>query len=566
MTISLLIPVYKGSKTLPDALDSIIGQKISPDEVIIGDDTKPDDLEEIEMTKKIIIDFKNKVKFPVIYIKNKQNLGCQKNFQTLINKACKDIILFLAHDDLLSKNAVSITKQLFNKYKDIGFMTRPYFWFEKQFDKPIRYVPPPTKNNLIIPSINNLIKQDNLGQINQMVRAVFGSIGQISGLAVRRKFISEIFHSDIFTGHMYPIVDIWKKQSGIFIKDYIVAIGTLSSQSRMLPGIYKDSPTQQWIKLFKYFFNKPSHKTIYSVCLNLITTNFTGLIQIKNYGLFNDVVKEILLLVKLRTINLVNLKFWTYIFIVLIIPKQILRYLTDFYKRHINSKLIPKIFFDKKMAKNIDLSKHKIVHDRMSNCYFDMIGQFAKNTKNKKILDIGCGFGNYTSLFLHSKNSVYGLDIEDNRLNQYKSFKFQLYGGLVFPYKSKTFDVVTCFDVLEHIENDVQMVSEIYRVLRPGGKIFIATPNRYRFASIIKMLIRNRDTFPKIMQTAGIGGISIHIREYTAKELYKIFARSKFKNISVSTIWFGLRGKINIGFDQNILPILNHSLFLKASK
>ena len=68
------------------------------------------------------------------------------------------------------------------------------------------------------------------------------------------------------------------------------------------------------------------------------------------------------------------------------------------------------------------------------------------------------------------------------------------------------------------------------------------------------------------MQEKGIGGKSFHVREYTEHELYTLFQNAQFRDITISTLWLGVRGRINIGVEQNIIPFLNHSLFLLAYK
>jgi SAM-dependent methyltransferase len=44
------------------------------------------------------------------------------------------------------------------------------------------------------------------------------------------------------------------------------------------------------------------------------------------------------------------------------------------------------------------------------------------------------------------------------------------------PFASESFDVVTAFDLIEHVERDDQLIAEAYRVLRPGGVVLIAVP------------------------------------------------------------------------------------------
>ncbi|KKQ38584.1 MAG: Glycosyl transferase family 2 [Candidatus Roizmanbacteria bacterium GW2011_GWA2_37_7] len=353
MTISVLIPVYKGSQILEAALESVLNQTEKPDEVIIGNDTPADNTQENKKIAALIDAFEKKAKFPVTSITNKHNLGCQKNFQKITDTASKDIVLYLAHDDILSINAVSIVKNVFQNNPKVGFATRPYFWFFDDVQKPIRHVPPPNINqHTLIPSANQLIKPthtfnitNTIQDIDSAVHAIFGSIGQISGLALRRKWIQKPFHIDIFPGHIYPIADIWKQHQGIFIKNYIVAIGTATSQSRTVTGMYDDSPTEQWIRMFRHHFQDKRYQQILKSCTKHIATNYIGLIQIKNYSSMSHVFREICTLMKFRKRNIFELQFWMYSLLAIVIPKKFLRFLTDWYKQNILSITVPEIRF-----------------------------------------------------------------------------------------------------------------------------------------------------------------------------------------------------------------------------
>lgn len=209
-------------------------------------------------------------------------------------------------------------------------------------------------------------------------------------------------------------------------------------------------------------------------------------------------------------------------------------------------------------------------YGKPDNCmlaYRETIKKYADRIKNAKILDVGCGPGNYTALFAHDGNKVTGLDIKDNRDKAYSSFyKFDLYAGKKFPYPDNSFDYVINFDVIEHIPHDKLFVQEMYRVLKKGGKVIVATPNKNRLASILLKLIGKGDVFPKVMQEKGVGGKSVHEREYTKSELSKLFSDAGFKKINVEGCWMGIRGNYNVGTSKFVIPALAHTLFLHGSK
>ncbi len=84
-------------------------------------------------------------------------------------------------------------------------------------------------------------------------------------------------------------------------------------------------------------------------------------------------------------------------------------------------------------------------------------------------------------------------------------------------FADRTFDFVISFQVIEHIQNDKKMLDEVWRVLRPGGKLIISTPNA-------KMsLTRN----------------PWHVREYTAQE-FSALLQARFGNVEALGV-FGNR-------------------------
>ena len=108
--------------------------------------------------------------------------------------------------------------------------------------------------------------------------------------------------------------------------------------------------------------------------------------------------------------------------------------------------------------------------------------------RGKRVLDVGCGSG-YTAHFLVERGgavAVTGLEIdrglvaENNRRNTNASIQFLGYDGGPMPFDNGTFDVVTCFEVLEHLRSEQQrnIIEEISRVVTPNGLAILSTPNR----------------------------------------------------------------------------------------
>ena len=333
LSFSICMPVYKGSKIIKKTLKSIAKQDFTNYEIIIGDDNPVKLKQEIQKTKRIIKFFKFK---KLTYIKNKKNLGYPKNLKKIVSFAKNDVIFLLAQDDILSKDALQKTHDAFFIKKNIGAVTRPYFWFENDIKKPIRAVFPPNPNKNTILSLK---------QGKYAISYIFGSIGQLSGLAYKRKYINVPFNENIFPAHIYPFAGILKKHYCVFLKDFTVAVGIPYSQTRNISSIYNISPTESWVNMFRQVYKEKKYEKIRKSCIKNIATHYTGLVQIKNFGSMNLLLREIRVLLQCHWESLFNLKFWLYVIITIFLPKKILLFLSDNYKRHILSKQLRNINF-----------------------------------------------------------------------------------------------------------------------------------------------------------------------------------------------------------------------------
>lgn len=90
-----------------------------------------------------------------------------------------------------------------------------------------------------------------------------------------------------------------------------------------------------------------------------------------------------------------------------------------------------------------------------------------------RLLDVGCGTQPYRSLFEVSE--YVGLEV-DSPVARARAVADMYYAGAVFPFEPASFDSVLCNQVLEHVFNPDEFLSEITRVLRPGGKLLLTVP------------------------------------------------------------------------------------------
>lgn len=142
-----------------------------------------------------------------------------------------------------------------------------------------------------------------------------------------------------------------------------------------------------------------------------------------------------------------------------------------------------------------------------------MISRMANIKRGDKVLDVGCGSGNLTLTAKRSagqSGTVNGIDASPEMIDVARRNAKQTGIEAMFdvalieklPFGDSTFDVVISRLVMHHLPGDLkqQAMAEIFRVLKPGGTIFLAdfqTPANPILARLISMLIGH----PAMMQS-----------------------------------------------------------------
>lgn len=100
------------------------------------------------------------------------------------------------------------------------------------------------------------------------------------------------------------------------------------------------------------------------------------------------------------------------------------------------------------------------------------------------VLDVGCNVGYGSAMMVQSAKSVVGVDVSSASISAAKTqfgdldIEFIQVDGETLPFGDDQFDLVTSFQVIEHVENVPAYLAEIVRVLKPGGTTIFTTPNR----------------------------------------------------------------------------------------
>ena len=146
------------------------------------------------------------------------------------------------------------------------------------------------------------------------------------------------------------------------------------------------------------------------------------------------------------------------------------------------------------------------------------------------ILEIGCGKGSLLNHLQLAGYAVHGVDLDRDALSscraQHPDASVCVASGDALPFPSGAFDAVVSFDVFEHIKASDLHLAEVRRILRPGGRYLLQTPNKW--TNIPFELIRQWKKF----HTGPIESYREIIKDHCALhnywELQRRFARNGF--------------------------------------
>lgn len=109
-----------------------------------------------------------------------------------------------------------------------------------------------------------------------------------------------------------------------------------------------------------------------------------------------------------------------------------------------------------------------------------IISKVPKNVKT--ILDVGCGSAWVAKYFLPKNIKVISFDISQvNPTKAIKYFPRKIHFGLTgdvfhLPLKSNSIDCIIASEIIEHVVNPDLFIKELFKILKPGGKLIVTTP------------------------------------------------------------------------------------------
>ncbi len=160
--------------------------------------------------------------------------------------------------------------------------------------------------------------------------------------------------------------------------------------------------------------------------------------------------------------------------------------------------------------------------------------------RGRRVLDAACANGYGTRVIASVAAAAFGCDISIEPIAESTAGAFDRQPLLVgdtlgLPFADRSYDVFVSFETIEHVRDDASFVREARRVLRPGGKLILSTPNR------VLVNPGNAISDPPFNP--------FHVREYSGEELEALL-RASFDHVEMmgqsgySPAYAGILGRV----------------------
>jgi ubiquinone/menaquinone biosynthesis C-methylase UbiE len=194
------------------------------------------------------------------------------------------------------------------------------------------------------------------------------------------------------------------------------------------------------------------------------------------------------------------------------------------------------------------VEKDRFAQQAWALSYFDYSGY-----SGKRVLEIGIGQGTDLMRFAKGGAECYGVDITDNHL-ELTARNFALRGEKVdlrkadatqLPFPNSYFDCVYSFGVMHHIPEIDRVITEVHRVLKPGGTVMIALYHKWSAFHLVKWLLFKgflkgdlfRLGYSGLLATIETGAdgsaIKPHVKLYSRAETRRLMQNFAVDDVSV---------------------------------
>lgn len=218
-----------------------------------------------------------------------------------------------------------------------------------------------------------------------------------------------------------------------------------------------------------------------------------------------------------------------------------------------------KVWAEKDIEKAVN-DVHKNSGDPHVRTHFPFVQRILNDLRRDSlVLEAGCGTGEWVFYAEKLQNWCVGIDLAKNTLRLVQKCATKRRSNVTFilgdirnlPFKKNTLDCILCLGVIEHFSVPKPLLIELFRILKPYGKVLITTPNVYCSHTITRPLL-------KLLGKWNLG----HEDSYSPKKLRNIIEEFGFKGESEGVM---LGGDI-FGTAPKYIPLVGHSLHYFLAK
>jgi len=139
------------------------------------------------------------------------------------------------------------------------------------------------------------------------------------------------------------------------------------------------------------------------------------------------------------------------------------------------------------------------------------------------VLEVGCGRGYFLSELQKRGNDVVGVELNENAIEFAKQNNIKVLNTSLDEIKDEKFDVICSFQVLEHINNVENFITDCCRLLKTNGKLIFTVPNNDAFFfKSNKLIKKSNESYINQLQTVALNMPPHHMGLWNLKSLKKM--------------------------------------------
>ncbi|HLG04022.1 MAG TPA: class I SAM-dependent methyltransferase [Bacteroidia bacterium] len=194
--------------------------------------------------------------------------------------------------------------------------------------------------------------------------------------------------------------------------------------------------------------------------------------------------------------------------------------------------------------------------------YEELLRQQEPYRKLNRILDIGCGDGYFLETAKKNGWEVYGIEFTDDAVRVCREKGIPVHLGTILNFQPDVeFDVVTSFEVLEHINNGNAFLQKVKLLLRSGGIFYFTTPN---FNSLSRRILGGKWNVIEYPE---------HLVYYTKATACNLVDMAGFQLDSIETTGFSIKrfrksagDSVAENADENLRRKIESKTYLQLAK